>query len=273
MSERLRDQVEADDPAVAELAQLLRAASDVDPAPGAQDRVRWALTGSRQRRSWLERPVLVLLVLAVLLVVTPVVIAGVRKLVAPAPALQPSQVASVDAEATAPPRAHPPASKRATPPIARPDPPPPAPLSAAEVPPAPQLPAPTPQPSPPPRSSPPRRSRPLAALGDGAGANFSKPASPLLPPPEAELVLRALRLLRYDHDAPRALHELDRYRARFPDGDLTEEVLALSIEAHAAMTDGAAVALAEQYLRQFPRGRFCAQAELTLRRARDRDPR
>lgn len=265
MSERLRDQVEADDPAVAELAQLLCAASDVDPAPGAQERVRWALTGSRQRRSWLERPALVLLALAVLVMVTPMVIAGVRKLVAPAPVLPPSRVTPVESEATAPPRAHPPAIAAAE--VL----PPPKIIAAAQVPP-PLPPRPAP---PPPRSSPPRPSRPPApALGDGARANLSRqPAAPSLPPPEGALVLRALHLLRYDHDAPSALRELDQYRARFPDGDLAEEVLALSIEAHAAMNDGAAAAPAEQYLRQFPHGRFRALAELSLHRARDRDPR
>lgn len=90
---------------------------------------------------------------------------------------------------------------------------------------------------------------------------------------EAELVLHALRLLRNDRDAAGALRELDLYRARFPDGDLAEEVLALSIEAHAALADGAARTLAAEYLRRFPHARFRALAERVQRASSGADDR
>jgi hypothetical protein len=85
-------------------------------------------------------------------------------------------------------------------------------------------------------------------------------------PEEAALVLGALHSLRHDHDAHGALHQLDEYRARFPDGDLTEEALALMIEARAALDDREAGALAAQYVQRYPKGRFREAAERALRR-------
>jgi hypothetical protein len=287
MTERLRDHVDADDPALAELAQLVRAVTDLDPAIGAQERVRSGLIESQRRRRSSRVPVLVLVVL-VLVAVTPVVVAGVRKLVAPEP---------VTPTRTAPPTTSPDPriGKRGATAQRRPEP-------AVE-------PAATDEPTATNVESTATRDQPTGAPAlqqplvrgpapirgrattptESPGAAVIVPAQreasaaetaisdspptvePQLlqqpaPPPEAALVLRALRLLRHDHDAAGALRELDSYRARFPDGDLAEEALALSIEARLAIEDAAARSLAEQYLRQFPRGRFRALAELARRR-------
>jgi hypothetical protein len=83
---------------------------------------------------------------------------------------------------------------------------------------------------------------------------------------DTALVVDAMRRLRRGRDARAALPQLDAYLARFPDGDLAEEVRALAIEAHAALGDGAACSLAEQYLQRYPHGRFRDPAERTARR-------
>jgi len=78
---------------------------------------------------------------------------------------------------------------------------------------------------------------------------------------EANLVHGAMRALRRDHDPRAAIRQLATYHRRFPTGDLTEEALALSIEAFVALDDREALALANEYLRRFPDGRFRDQAE------------
>jgi hypothetical protein len=95
-------------------------------------------------------------------------------------------------------------------------------------------------------------------------------APPSLPPPatrpapspaaESALVLEAAQALRRDHDPKRAIKLLDEYRLRYPQGDLAEESLALSIEARSVRGDGAAASQAREYLRRFPQGRFRVQA-------------
>lgn len=80
----------------------------------------------------------------------------------------------------------------------------------------------------------------------------------------SDLVFRGLRALRQDHDIPAAARLLDEYRAQFPHGDLAEEALALAIEAHAGLQDPTTNALADEYLRRFPQGRFRAVADRAL---------
>jgi hypothetical protein len=65
-------------------------------------------------------------------------------------------------------------------------------------------------------------------------------------------------------DMARAASLLAEYRSKYPDGDLQEEALALSIEAAAARHDGSAQSFAAQYLKRFPNGRFREQAERAL---------
>jgi hypothetical protein len=273
--ERMRDLVDADDQAVAELARLVRATGELDPAPGAQDRVREALAEPRRVR--LRAPLWALV--AGLAIVA--IVAGRQKLVALDPAVERPGVAVV----AAPPRPTPPqvapSEVRTAPPVARLAPAqPPASALAAGSAPAQLL-------GPAEVAGNPRSDEPAPKRGRVSDANAvlvpriaatqhdRAPAAPdvlvtdiapvapppPLPPPEAAVVLRALRLLHHDRDARAALRELDDYRARFPAGDLVEEVLALAIEARAALDDAAARPLADQYLHRFPHGRFRAVAE------------
>jgi hypothetical protein len=114
------------------------------------------------------------------------------------------------------------------------------------------------------------RDRPREALGGKQLAVASSdPPSPVeesppkemapapAPPEEAALVMAALRSLRREHNPAHASALLRRYLTRFPEGVLTEEALAIGIEAALARHDAAsAAALANQYLGRYPTGRF-----------------
>lgn len=290
MTERLRDLVAAEDPAVAELARLVRGAADLDPRPGAQERVRLGLAEPGEHRRRLRQPVLVCLVLAA---ATLVAIVGVQKLIAPRSAPQAASVRTVDGDDTRSANADPAIAMRASSPrppselrtgeaAATPERRPPPVRDAAMTPEIAAAPDLRPEPPRAPEPIPPRR-RPVggfsvpriapARQGSAATApevsvtDIAAPANPPpVPSPEAALVLEALRLLRHDHDASGALRLLDAYRSQFRDGDLAEEALALAIEARAALGDGAARGLAAEYLQRFPHGRFHALAEGVLRR-------
>ena len=253
MTERLRDLVDAEDPAVAELARLVRAADDLDPAPGAQDRVRAELAEDRRSRRRWGPPILVLLVIITL---TPVVVAGVRRFVATEPAPV-NPVKREDAVPATPPKPIPRGSRLATPPT-QPEPP-------AVVP---ETPAPVVVPEPRPRAAPPRAAEAPVARTPELAVPAPAPSSP--PSAEAALVMEALRLLRQAHDASAALRELDRYRSQFPESDLAEEALALTIEAHTTLGDDASRRLAAEYLQRFPRGRFRPLAEAAQRQFHER---
>jgi hypothetical protein len=66
-------------------------------------------------------------------------------------------------------------------------------------------------------------------------------------------------------DMARVARLLDDYRSKYPDGDLQEEALALSIEAAIARGDDNARRFAAQYLKRYPNGRFREQAERALK--------
>jgi hypothetical protein len=65
-----------------------------------------------------------------------------------------------------------------------------------------------------------------------------------------------MRALRVERNPVRARVLLSRYLADHPAGNLAEEALALSIEAALAHHDGDVAALANRYLRLYPRGSF-----------------
>lgn len=89
------------------------------------------------------------------------------------------------------------------------------------------------------------------------------PAPP--PPEEAALVMAALQSLRREHNPARAGTLLQSYLTRFPEGVLTEEALAIGIEAALARHDAAvATTLAKQYLGRYPAGRFVGLARKTV---------
>src|SRR5262249_27203642 len=77
----------------------------------------------------------------------------------------------------------------------------------------------------------------------------------------AAMLYAAGRALRRQHDPVRAGALIDRYLARFPDGALVEEALALGIEAATARDDVRAADYGARYLERFPSGRFRAAAE------------
>jgi hypothetical protein len=99
-------------------------------------------------------------------------------------------------------------------------------------------------------------------------------AAPRRPQPEARTagedptqVLEAVRALRKQGDAAKAQALLDRYLDANPRGALSEDALALSIEAAAARKDPRAAVYARRYLERFPHGRF---RNLALRAAGQR---
>lgn len=274
MTDRLRDLASADDPAVAELARLVRAVGELDPPPGAQDRVREALEELPRRRPWPQLLVVAIVVL-VLTVVTPAVIAGVWKLVVRVPAPPVSvEDRAVSAAPPAPVRgpsrvaiASPAAPRMPDPALAR------APEAQLQLDVARTIASAHPTVEPPQVAGSSEQAR-VAAPSDATGSAALRRSEADAGPPQARtqaegaLVLRALHLLRYDHDARGALRALDEHRARFPTGDLAEEALALSIEAHLALRDDTARGLADQYLATFPGGRFRDVAEQARRTAR-----
>ena len=75
------------------------------------------------------------------------------------------------------------------------------------------------------------------------------------------LVFDAMRALRREGQPERAAKLLEEYLQRYPNGSLSEEALALSIEA-ATVRGGAGVReLADRYLARYPGGQFRSAAE------------
>jgi hypothetical protein len=83
---------------------------------------------------------------------------------------------------------------------------------------------------------------------------------------DPSLVVDAIRALRTDRDPRRAATLLAAYLRTYPHGALSEEALALSIEASADQHDPRAATFAEQYLREYPHGRFRRAAGQALER-------
>jgi hypothetical protein len=83
---------------------------------------------------------------------------------------------------------------------------------------------------------------------------------------DPSLVVEAIRALRADRDPGRAATLLAAYLRTYPHGALSEEALALSIEASADQHDPRAATFAEQYLREYPHGRFRRAAGQALER-------
>lgn len=81
---------------------------------------------------------------------------------------------------------------------------------------------------------------------------------------DPSLVVDAIRALRTDHDARRAATLLAQYLKTYPRGALSEEAVALSIEAAAASRSPSATTFATEYLREYPHGRFRRTAEQAL---------
>jgi TolA-binding protein len=106
--------------------------------------------------------------------------------------------------------------------------------------------------------------RQAGAFSDLQGSAEASPppqVAPAPPPEEAALVMAALRSLRREHNPAQAGALLQTYLTRFPQGVLTEEALAIAIEAAVARHDvSSATALAKQYVGRYPAGRFVGLA-------------
>lgn len=89
---------------------------------------------------------------------------------------------------------------------------------------------------------------------------------------EAEVVQQGLEALRKHNDPERAAIYLEQYIAKHPNGTLTEEALALSVEAASASEDPRAKDLAVAYLTRYPQGRFRQAARHALARALASEP-
>jgi tetratricopeptide (TPR) repeat protein len=80
-------------------------------------------------------------------------------------------------------------------------------------------------------AEPPATRKPVHEVSDGNKRGLS------LLSEETELLRRALKQLREDHDARRSLATLDEYGRRFPGGELSQEALSTRIEALLASGD------------------------------------
>jgi hypothetical protein len=81
---------------------------------------------------------------------------------------------------------------------------------------------------------------------------------------DSELVHRALKALRHDHDPALAARLLDQQRAAVHGGPLAEEALALQIEATSSLRQVRSRDFAREYLARYPNGRYRSVAEKAL---------
>jgi hypothetical protein len=81
---------------------------------------------------------------------------------------------------------------------------------------------------------------------------------------DSELVHRALKALRHDHDPALAARLLDQQRAAVRGGPLAEEALALQIEATSSLRQVRSRDFAREYLARYPNGRYRSVAEKVL---------
>lgn len=218
---RLRDEEAAAGTTERQAIELLRATAPLEVSPFARARVRAALGRERATRApWLLRPVTILALLLAGVTVAGAAL-GPRLLARRAPTVAPAApkapVAPVVVEAPV---------EMAAP--------------IVEAAPAPER-----------RARPARHAKIVAPV-----APASRRPAPPAPTDDPALVATALRALRREHDAARAAALVEEYLRRWPSGALTEEAMALAVEAAAARHDARAATWAARYLARFPNGRF-----------------
>lgn len=103
-----------------------------------------------------------------------------------------------------------------------------------------------------------------AAISTPAHAAHDTSPEALARATDSELVHRAAKALRSEHDPALAARLLEAHRARSPSGPLAEEALSLQVEALHALRSPRAAALAREYLARYPGGRYAAVATRAL---------
>lgn len=93
---------------------------------------------------------------------------------------------------------------------------------------------------------------------------IARTSTPYPPGEDPSSVVRAIVALRNEKDPQRASTLLNQYLSKNPSGSLSEDALALSIEAASRDHDPRGAALARRYLERFPHGRFRAFAQQAL---------
>jgi hypothetical protein len=288
---RLRDPGGADDPAMTELAEMIRSVEEPEPRPGAEERVLRAMSRRKAPRSWWWLHAVVVLFM--------VVVVRIEAFIASDDGDGPS-VTTPETEGLARPGAsrveygrqaleYGPQALEYGPQVLESAPPalpvPPSPPSQGEAErarsvPNPQLdrrrvqrevpraaPEVTRMPDPPepsketPVEPPPPPPQQLATDAHAAAS----PGPARTPVDEPALVYEAIRALRRNDDPRTAIQKLQTYRQRYPSGAFAEQALALLIEALIATSDDDLVAasrvLAREYLQRFPQGRSRRLAE------------
>jgi hypothetical protein len=92
----------------------------------------------------------------------------------------------------------------------------------------------------------------------------ARTSTPYPPGEDPSSVVRAIVALRNQKDPQRASTLLNQYLSKNPSGSLSEDALALSIEAAARDHDPRGVALARRYLERYPQGRYRSFAQKAL---------
>jgi hypothetical protein len=94
---------------------------------------------------------------------------------------------------------------------------------------------------------------------------IARTSAPYPPGEDPSGVVRAIVALRNEKDPQRARTLLNQYLQKNPAGSLSEDALALSIEAASRAHDPRGAALARKYLDRYPQGRYRAFAQKALR--------
>lgn len=243
---RLREELDSTDPEVARMARLLRQTATPADSEARFHRVRRVLRGKRRRSlaPLVLRPAMVAAILI-----------GALAIAAASPSVRSWVQRTIEKV-----RARPAASAPVTSPAPAPRPPAPvivAPLPVEEPPRA------TPSPAAPKRPRPPAMAPRMATAPDPA-VTIEQARGRL----ESRTLVSAVGALRGDHEPETAAMFLTYYMQRFPDGELAEEALALSVEVEVARRSGKAVAVADRYLARYPSGRYVNEVRALRERAK-----
>jgi hypothetical protein len=114
----------------------------------------------------------------------------------------------------------------------------------------------------------PARAEVAAAPASNVEVRAARPHARAVAPEDPSRIVEAVHALRSEDDPARAEQLALDYLRVYPRGALTEEALAVAIEAAARRQDPRTGRLADRYLRTYPDGRFRRVAEQALQRTR-----